>query len=139
VVQTAEITLNRTVRLLHPRFPLYVVPWGAGTYVLGATVMETEDTGPVTLRSTLDLLGLAYALHPAFGEARVVSLDAGARPAFPDNVPRIVVRGRHVFVNGLYRHGFLLAPILAGMVAEYLENGTRDDRLFVKDAAGMRA
>lgn len=137
VVQTREIDLSRTVRLLHPRFPLYVVPWGAGMYVLGATVIETEDAGPVTLRSALDLLGAAYTLHPAFGEARIVGLEAGVRPAFPDNVPRIEVRDRRIFVNGLYRHGFLLAPVLAEMVADYLERGATPDRLFVDATAGM--
>lgn len=139
VVQTREINLHRTVRLLHPRFPLYVVPWGAGTYVLGATVIETEDAGPVTIRSALDLLGAAYTLHPAFGEARIVGLDAGVRPAFPDNVPRIDVRGRRISVNGLYRHGFLLAPVLAEMVADYLERGTTPSRLFVDGRPGMSA
>lgn len=86
-------------------------------------MIETDDSGPATLRSTLDLLGLAYALHPAFGEARVVSLDVGLRPAFPDNLPRIVVDGRTIHVNGLFRHGFLLAPVLAEIVADYLETG----------------
>ena len=64
------------------------------------------------MRSALDLLGLAYTLHPAFGEARIVSFGAELRPSFPDNLPKIVVRGRHILVNGLYRHGFLLAPLL---------------------------
>jgi len=139
VVQTREVNLSRTVRLLHPRFPLYVVPWGAGMYVLGATVIETEDAGPVTLRSALDLLGAAYTLHPAFGEARVVGLDAGVRPAFPDNVPRIEVRDRRIFVNGLYRHGFLLAPVLAEIVADCLERGVAPHRLIVGGTAGMSA
>jgi glycine oxidase len=135
VVQTNEINLTRTVRLLHPRFPLYVVPWGSGMYMLGATVLETEDGGPVTLRSTLDLLGLAYALHPAFGRARVIALDAGSRPAFPDNLPRIAVRERQILVNGLYRHGFLLAPILAQLVADHLEGLRVDPRVVVDGAA----
>ena len=72
---------------------------------------------PVTVRSALELLGSAYALHPAFGEAQIVELGAGVRPAFADNVPKIVVRGRTIHVNGLYRHGFLLAPVLAELVA----------------------
>ncbi len=139
VVQTREIDLHRTVRLLHPRFPLYGVPWSAGMYVLGATVIETEDVGPVTLRSALDLLGAAYALHPAFGEARIVELEAGVRPAFPDNVPRIEVRDRRIFVNGLYRHGFLLAPVLAEMVADYLERGATPAPLFVDGTTEMSA
>lgn len=131
VVRTNDVCFNRTIRLLHPRFPLYAVPWGSGVYMLGATVIESADTGPVTLRSTLDLLGLAYALHPAFGEARVLSLDASVRPAFPDNLPKIIVKGRRVHVNGLYRHGFLLAPVLAETVADWIEERPHDTRLFL--------
>jgi glycine oxidase len=123
VVRTREIELRRPVRLLHPRHPLYVVPWPMGTYMIGATMIESGDSGPATLRSTLDLLGLAYALHPAFGEARIISLDAGLRPAFHDNLPHAIVDGRTIHVNGLFRHGFLLAPVLAEAVADYLEIG----------------
>ena len=39
------------------------------------------------------------------------------RPAFPDNLPRIRWVGDTLYVNGLYRHGFLLAPALARRVA----------------------
>jgi glycine oxidase len=120
IVQTSQVALRRPVRLLHPRFPLYVVPWEMGTYAIGATMIESEDNGPVTLRSALDLLATACSLHSAFAEARLISLDAGVRPAFPDNAPKVVVAGRHILVNGLYRHGFLLAPALAELVADYL-------------------
>ena len=125
IVRTREIALRRPVRLLHPRHPLYIVPWGDGRYMVGATVIESEDAGPVTVRSALELLGRAYAVHPAFAEAEIVDLGAGVRPGFPDNVPRVVVReeGRRIFVNGAYRHGFLLAPVLAGAVADYLATG----------------
>ena len=63
----------------------------------------------MSVRSALELLGGAYAVHPAFAEAEIVDLGVGVRPAFPDNVPRAVVRdgGRRIFVNGAYRHGFL--------------------------------
>jgi glycine oxidase len=74
------------------------------------------------------------ALHPAFGEAEIVEMGAGVRPAFPDNIPKIVVRGRTLHVNGLYRHGFLMAPALAELVADYLETGAIDDRVFVAEA-----
>lgn len=130
VVRTREIRLNRPVRLLHPRWPIYVVPWGDDTFLIGATAIESEDAGPVTVRSALELLGTAYALHPAFGEAQIVEIDAGIRPAFPDNIPRIVVRGHHIYVNGLYRHGFLLAPTLAELVADYLEVGAQRTEIF---------
>ncbi len=87
--------------------------------------------GPSRVRSALELLGGAYAVHPAFAEAEIIDLGVGVRPAFPDNVPRAVVRedGRRIFVNGAYRHGFLLAPVLARAVADYLESGRASELL----------
>jgi len=135
IVRVRDVDLMRPVRLLHPRHPLYVVPWGGRRYMIGATVIESDDDGPATVRSALELLGSAYALHPAFGEAQILDLGAGVRPAFADNVPKIVVRGRTIHVNGLYRHGFLLAPVLAELVADYLATGAVDDRVFKMEAA----
>jgi glycine oxidase len=135
VVRSREVDLARPVRLLHPRFPLYVVPWGNGLYMIGATVIESEETGPITLRSALDLLSAAYALNPAFAEAEIVRQGAGARPAFPDNRPRIIVTKGYIYVNGLYRHGFLLAPALAELVAAYLETGAMDPEVFLESPA----
>ncbi len=122
VIEARDVSLSRPVRLLHPRQPIYIVPQGDGRYVLGATVIEREDDGPMTLKSALDLLGSAYAVHPAFAEASILDMGAGIRPAFPDHVPRIVASddGRLVRVNGAYRHGFLLAPVLAKAVADLL-------------------
>ena len=133
IVRSHEIALRRPVQLLHPRQPLYIVPWGDGRYMIGATVIEREDDGPVTVRSALELLGAAYAVHPAFGEAEILELSAGVRPAFPDNVPRAIVRegGRRIFVNGAYRHGFLLAPVLAEAVKDYLDTGRARDPILV--------
>jgi glycine oxidase len=134
VVKSREVNLIRPVRLLHPRFPLYVVPWGDGVHMIGATVIESEEAGPITLRSALDLLSAAYALDPAFAEAEIVLQGAGARPTFPDNRPRIMVSRRYIYVNGLYRHGFLLAPVLAELVAEFIESGATDSEVFVADS-----
>lgn len=122
VIRSHDVQLGRPVRLLHPRHPLYVVPWGDGLFMVGATVIESEDTGPVTVRSALELMGLAYALHPAFGEAEIVDIGAGLRPSLPDNLPRAVVENRLVRVNGAYRHGFLLAPVLAEAVCAFLDD-----------------
>lgn len=123
-LRTPDVTLSRPVRLLHPRHPIYIVPWSDQRFLVGATMIESEDAGPITVRSALDLLGAAYALNPAFAEAEILEAAAGVRPAFPDNVPRAVVRdgGRHILVNGAYRHGFLLAPVLADAVASWLES-----------------
>ena len=131
LVRTRDIAFHRPIRLLHPRHPLYVVPWGEGVHMVGATVIESEDPSPMTVRSALELLGLAYALHPSFGEAEILELGVGLRPAFPDNVPKVVVRGKRLFVNGAYRHGFLLAPLLADVTANYLETGARLEGIVV--------
>jgi glycine oxidase len=121
-LQTTEITLSRPVRLLHPRYPLYIVPRADGRFMIGATMIESEDSGPVTARSLMELLNAAYALHPAFAEARVVETGAGIRPAWPDNFPRVTADDTAIRVNGLYRHGFLLAPAMAAEVASMLAN-----------------
>ncbi|MHB2266005.1 glycine oxidase ThiO [Aliihoeflea sp. PC F10.4] len=120
-LETDEIALSRPVRLLHPRHPLYVVPRAGGRFMVGATMVEANEGGPVSARSLMELLNAAYALHPAFGEARVVETSAGVRPAFDDNVPRVVRIGDAVHVNGFYRHGFLLAPAMAREAVSLLE------------------
>jgi glycine oxidase len=116
-VRTREVSLTRTVRLLHPRIPLYVVPRRAGEYTIGATMIESAEKGPVTVRSAIEMLSAAYALHPAFGEAEILELSADVRPAYPDNEPRIEERRGRIYVNGFYRHGFLLAPAFADRAA----------------------
>jgi glycine oxidase len=128
VVETDEVELSRPVRLIHPRFPLYVIPRGDGRFMLGATSIESEDTG-VSVRSALELLGAAYAVHPAFGEARIVEFGSGLRPAFPDNLPRISIEQERISVNGLYRHGFLLAPALAELTLGYVARGVIDNEV----------
>lgn len=123
VIRCPEVTLTRPVRLLHPRMPLYIVPRGDGVYMLGATMIESEDSSRITARSMLELLSAAYALNPAFGEAEVLEIGVDLRPAFPDNLPRIRRLGHTIYANGLYRHGYLLAPALAQGVANLaLEN-----------------
>lgn len=119
-LETQEVVISRPVRLLHPRIPLYVVPRGDGRFMVGATMIESDDTGPITARSLMELLNSAYALHPAFGEARVIETAAGVRPAFADNLPRVERLGDTFYLNGFHRHGFLLAPAMAQRVADII-------------------
>jgi glycine oxidase len=111
-VHAPDVKLHRPVRLLHPRYPIYIAPKPNGLYVIGATELESEDDSPMSVRSALELLSAAHSLHPAFGEARVLELNVQRRPTRPDHLPAIRVdqRARVVRVNGLYRHGFLIAP-----------------------------
>ncbi len=127
VLRAPDIRLTRPVRLLHPRHPLYIVPRAGGLFMLGATQIESADRRGATARSLMELLGAAYALDPRFAEAEVVETGADRRPAFADNVPRVLVRGRVVHLNGLFRHGYLMAPALARQACDYLTTGIRGD------------
>jgi len=109
-------------------------PGDAARSDLGLSDQAPKDA-PVTARSLMELLNAAYALHPAFGEARVVEVSSGVRPAYPDNLPRVSEQSGTVFVNGFYRHGFLLAPAIARQAAAtvfadagYKENEHETDR-----------
>lgn len=125
ILHTPDISLSRPVRLLHPRFPVYIVPRADHHFMAGATMIESDEVGPVTVRSMMELAGAACALHPAFGEAAIVEMSAGVRPAFADNLPRIETLGNGVAINGLYRHGFLLAPAMARKAADILFNSDK--------------
>ena len=131
LVRTRDLKLNRPVRLLHPRHPLYVVPWDDDRLLIGATVIESEDTTAMSVRSALELLGMAYALHPGFGEAEILEMSAGVRPSFSDNIPRVIVRegGRRLYANGAFRHGFLLAPILALLTRDVISGAVSEHPL----------
>ena len=105
LLRLRNMSLSRPIRVLHPRVPVYIVPRGDGLFMVGATTIESEESTRISARSMLELLSAAYALHPAFGEAEIVEIGTGVRPAFPDNLPRIRRRDGVLHVNGLYRHG----------------------------------
>lgn len=105
-----DVHLNRPVRLMHPRYRIYIVPRPKGRYVVGATEIESEDRSPVSVRSTLEMLSAVYSVHPGFGEARVVKTLTNLRPALSDNLPKIEQSEGLTRINGLYRHGYLLSP-----------------------------
>ncbi len=104
--------LTRPVRLLHPRHRVYIVPRSARDVLVGASEIESEDRSPVSLRSATELMAAAHSVVPALAEARIVKLDVNLRPALPDNNPLVEWAGRRLVINGLFRHGWLLAPAL---------------------------
>jgi len=104
--------LTRPVRLLHPRHAVYLLPRGADRLFVGASEIESEDRSPVSLRSAVELMAAAHSVMPCLAEARIERLDRNLRPALPDHQPRIEVNDGLVRINGLFRHGWLLAPAL---------------------------
>ena len=107
-----EVKLTRPIRLLHPKYPLYVAPRPNHQYVLGATQIESEHEGNVTVRSALELLSTAYVISTGFEEAEISELSSALRPAYPDNNPRVYWDDHVLRVNGLYRCGFAIAPAI---------------------------
>ena len=106
------LNLQRPVRLLHPRHRVYIVPRADDTVLVGASEIESEDRSPVSLRSAVELMAAAHSVMPALAEARILRMDRNLRPALPDHRPVIHVDDGLVRINGLYRHGWLLAPSL---------------------------
>ena len=104
--------LSRPLRLLHPRHAVYIVPRGPDRVFVGASEIESEDRSPVSLRSAVELMAAAHSVLPALAEARIERLDRNLRPALPDNLPRTEVRPGLLRINGLFRHGWLMAPAL---------------------------
>lgn len=118
-----EVNLSRPVRLMHPRHSIYIVPRPNQVYVVGATAIESEDVREITVRSSLELLSAAYTVHTGFAEARLLEASVNARPALSDNLPRFFLQNGLARINGLYRHGFLIAPALTTLILEYLNTG----------------
>lgn len=120
ILHAPEVQFSRPVRLLHPRFPCYLVPRAEGRFMLGATMVESHDDSPISARAMMELLSAAWAIHPALAEARIIESGSGLRPAWRDNVPAIRSQNGIYYVNGMYRHGFLLAPIMAEKLMQQL-------------------
>jgi glycine oxidase len=138
LLRLPELKLARPLRVLHPRLPVYVVPRSEGLFMVGATMIESDEGSRISARSMLELLSAAYALHPAFGEAQIVEIGTGVRAAFPDNLPQLRRAGGVLYVNGLYRHGFLLAPALARRAADVLLAGGHFPEVMHEDSRERR-
>ncbi|CAN7256253.1 FAD-dependent oxidoreductase [Variovorax paradoxus] len=123
-VHAPEVRLQRPTRLVHPRYPLYIAPKPGSVFVIGATEIESDDMSPASVRSTLELLSAAYAVHSGFAEARILEIATQCRPTLPDNLPAIrQPQPRVLQINGLYRHGFMIAPAVLDAAMELLVHG----------------
>jgi glycine oxidase len=100
----------------------YIVPRGDGNYVLGATSEERGFDTTVTAGAVFELLRDTIELVPGVGELVIDELAAGLRPGTRDNAPAIgqgSLPGLH-WATGHYRHGILLTPITAEIMAAAL-------------------
>ena len=118
---------------MHPRYPLYIVPREDHLFMVGATIIESADQENISIRSAMELQSALYTIHPSFADSQIIEMTAGIRPAFPDNMPLILLENNIVRCNGLFRHGFLLSPVMAECLIDYI-NGKQSKYadLFIK-------
>jgi glycine oxidase len=120
-LQAPGLALRRPLRLLHPRYRVYLVPRAPDLVVVGASEIESEDRSPVSVRSTVELLAAAHSVIPELAEARIVHSESNLRPALPDNLPRLDTQPGLTRINGLFRHGWLIAPALVEQALQEME------------------
>jgi len=128
--------LSRPIRLMHPRYPLYIVPREDSIFMIGATIIESDQSDHVSIRSGMELMSALYSLHPSFGDAEILEMKAKTRPSYPDNLPYIEQRGNVISCNGLYRHGYLFAPVMSACAADIIAGKVNNfSNLFVRNDA----
>jgi glycine oxidase len=100
----------------------YLVPRGDGRYVLGATMEERGfDTAP-TAGGVYELLRDLSEVVPGVLELDIEELEAGLRPATPDNLPAIGAGALDglFWATGHFRNGILLTPVTGELIAAAL-------------------
>ena len=124
-----EVNLLRPTRLIHPRYPIYIAPKENHVYVVGATEIESDDYSEMSVRSAMELLSAVYTVHSGFAEARILEMATQCRPTLKNNLPEVRIENgtglsKRLSINGLYRHGFMIAPAILDSVIELLEGGS---------------
>jgi glycine oxidase len=104
---------------------VYLVPREDGELVVGATSEEQGFDTTITTWAVMDLLRDAWRILPGVSELELAETSAGLRPALRDQLPAIgatAVEGLFV-ATGHYRHGVLLSPVTAKLLANAMLHG----------------
>ena len=107
---------------------VYLVPRDSGELLAGATMEEQGFDTAVSAGAVMDLLWHARLAVPAVYDLQISELNVGFRPATRDHLPLIgetEVPGLYV-ATGHFRHGVLLAPATAALLADLIVDGKRD-------------
>ncbi|MDG4793992.1 glycine oxidase ThiO [Micromonospora sp. WMMD1082] len=110
---------------------VYLVPRDSGEVVVGATVEERSDLD-VSAGAVLRLLRAAVDLLPELAEYDLVETVAGLRPGTPDNAPILGPLPGHpgvLVATGHHRHGIVLTPVTADLIADLVTGGGPDPLL----------
>jgi len=123
-VKGQVVRLRGPVLLRHVvRAPdMYLVPRRGGELVVGATMEEQGFDAAATAGAAMDLLWRARLAVPATYDLELVEVNVGFRPATRSHLPLIgatEVPGLYV-ATGHFRHGVLLAPATARLLADVI-------------------
>ena len=104
---------------------LHIVPHGDGTVAIGSTSEAVwSDPGPDM--QCAGLLARAVAAVPALKDAKVLERWAGVRPRAASRAPLLGPwpdRPGHFVLNGGFKIGFGMAPLLAEVMADLVLDG----------------
>ncbi|MBK2124974.1 FAD-dependent oxidoreductase [Fangia hongkongensis] len=116
LIHAPNVHIQNVIRLCHPRYPLYIVPRKNHHYYIGASIIQNDDYSDISLKSMMDLLSALSVISHQFLEARVVKTYAQVRPTFNTGMPKSIIHDNIISINGFYRHGYLLSPVLCKQV-----------------------
>lgn len=107
---------------------IFVMPIGNDLYKIGATYNWDDKTNTPTEAAKMELLtGLSELISCDF---EVIDHQAGIRPTVKDRRPIIgthpLYKNVHL-LNGLGTRGVMLAPSMAALLFDHIENGTKLD------------
>jgi glycine oxidase len=105
---------------------VYLVPRADGRILVGSTRERVGFDKRVTVTAAARLLAAACALAPGLADASFERAYAGLRPGTADGLPIVgpaADLSGLVYAAGLYRHGILLAPLVAEAVADLVADG----------------
>lgn len=124
LTQTSAIHLKTMVRT--PR--AYIVPKADGSLLIGATSYEKGFEQWPAAGGVKDLLEFAYEALPTTYDLPFQDIRVGLRPATKDNSPVIGLSRNGIYwATGHYRHGYLLAPLTAYAIKQWLEGSKPND------------
>ncbi|MCX8112003.1 MAG: FAD-dependent oxidoreductase [Bacteroidia bacterium] len=102
----------------------YAVP-KRGYIILGGTTEEKGADPSITVGGVLDILRRAYYVFPDLYERRILRFWAGLRPATASRMPLFYrdPEAPAYYVNGLYRNGILLLPLIGEGAVQWALDG----------------
>ena len=110
---------------------IYLIPRQDGRLIVGATVEDVGWTGNNTPAGIKTLSDRAMTIYPDLANWSIEETWWGYRPTTPDELPILGQSDcENLFLaTGHHRHGILLAPITAEIIADLIANGKADPLL----------